>query len=248
MTKHALILPTYNERPNIAALIEVIFRTVPHDLSILVVDDNSPDGTGEVVRELATRYPRLSLLHREKKEGLGPAHLAGFAYVLAHPSYVTVTMMDADFSHNPRYLPEMLKQAGSHDLVVGSRYVRGGGVSSEWGVPRKILSRLGNWYINFWYHYPLRDWTGGYNTIRTDALRRASIEKLDPKGYSFVPALKYALLKTGSSFLETPIHFEERRAGTSKVSLGIALESLKTPLRVRAAYRKNIKTFPVKDE
>ncbi len=238
MPRHLLILPTYNECANISTLIEEIFKTVPHDLSILVVDDNSPDGTGAIVRELSKHYPRLSLLHREKKEGLGPAWIAAFRHALGNPQWKTITMMDADFSHSPRYLPEMLKKAESHDLVVGSRYVKGGDVSSEWGIPRKILSRLANWYIGSWYRYPLRDWTGGYNTIRTDILRRTSLEKIDPKGYSFVPGLKYALLKSGATFVETPIRFEARRAGASKVSLGIALESLKTPLRVRMMYRK----------
>lgn len=232
MNKNIVVIPTYNERKNIAVLLEKIFSLLP-DSYVMVVDDNSPDKTWEVVEILKNKYPNLSLLKRAGKEGLGKAYIAGFKKVLENPDFKTVTMMDADLSHDPKFLPEMLNLAPNYNLIIGSRYISGGGVTKKWEFWRRFLSAAGNWYLRivFW-RYPIHDWTTGYNVIKTNALRKINFDLLSSKGYAFISSLKYYLAKSGATIKESPIFFEERNGGESKITSGIILEGLAMPWKI----------------
>jgi dolichol-phosphate mannosyltransferase len=232
MHKNIIVIPTYNEKDNIIILLKKIFSLLP-EISVMVVDDNSPDKTWEAVENLKSKYPRLSLLKRGSKEGLDKSYSAGFKKVLENPDWEIVIMMDADLSHDPKYLPEMLKLAEKFDLVVGSRYIPGGGITKKWEVWRRFLSAAGNLYLRiiFW-RYPIHDWTTGYNVIKTNTLRKINFDLLNPKGYAFISSLKYYLAKSGATIKESPIFFEERNGGESKMSSGIILEGLATPWKI----------------
>lgn len=232
MHENIIILPTYNERNNIVILLKRIFDLLPN-ISVLVVDDNSPDKTAEIVEALKSRYPNLSLLKRNNKNGLGGAYIAGFRKVLENPNFKTIIMMDADLSHDPKYLPEILGLSENFDLVIGSRYVAGGGITKKWGAWRRFLSSAGNTYLKiiFW-RYPIHDWTTGYNAIKINALKKVNFNLLNPKGYAFISSLKYYLVKSGGTVKESPIFFEERNGGESKMSIGIILEGLITPWKI----------------
>ena len=227
-----IVIPTYNEKDNISILLEKIFKLLPKT-SVMVVDDNSPDKTSAEVEILQKKYPNLLLLKRNGKEGLGKAYIAGFEKVLANPDWTTVTMMDADLSHNPEYLPEMLRLAENYGLVIGCRYMAGGGVTKKWEVWRRFLSFAGNFYLRivFW-RYPIRDWTTGYNVIRTDRLKKINFNLLSPKGYAFISSLKYYLAKSGATIKESPIFFEERNGGESKMSSSIIREGIVMPWKI----------------
>ena len=174
--KSIVIIPTYNERENIEKLVPVIFDLIP-DAFILVVDDNSPDGTADEVTMLQKNYPHLFLMKRLNKEGLGKAYIDAFRAVLAEKTYDTVTTMDADFSHDPLRLPEMLEKAKTYGMVVGSRYTKWGGVSKKWKWHRKLLSRGSNFYASLLLGFRIRDWTAGFNTIRTERLSHINLEE-----------------------------------------------------------------------
>lgn len=232
MDKNLIIIPTYNEKNNIGQVIKKIFEFVP-GADILVVDDNSPDGTGKTIENLRSQYHNLSLLKREKKEGLGKAYIAAFKTVLEDRNFKTITMMDGDLSHDPRYLPEMLKLAKNYDLVIGSRYIDKGGVTKKWGIWRRFLSATGNLYLRLIFRrYTIRDWTTGYNVIKLSALEKINFDLLSPRGYAFISSLKYYLAKSGATIKESPIFFEERNGGESKMSFGIILEGLMTPWKI----------------
>lgn len=230
MAKNIIIIPTYNEKSNISLLLEKIFNLMP-ETHVMIVDDNSPDGTAEAVEKLKGKYPNLSLLKRPSKNGLGEAYISGFKKSM--DNFGTITMMDADLSHDPKYLPGMLELSENFDLVIGSRYIPKGGVTKKWGILRRLLSSAGNLYLRiiFW-RYPIHDWTTGYNVIKTSALKKINFDLLSPKGYAFISSLKYYLVKNGAKMIESPIFFEERNGGESKMSFSIILEGLAMPWKI----------------
>ena len=222
--RRALIcLPTYNERENLGPITEAILAAAP-DVDVLVIDDGSPDGTGLLADELAAREPRVHVLHRAKKEGLGKAYLAGFDWALAR-DYGLVLEMDADFSHDPGYLPAMLAKAQEADLVLGSRYVPGGG-TVNWGLGRKILSRGGSLYARTILGVRIRDLTGGFKCFRREVLEAIELGTVECSGYAFQIELTYRAILRGFRVAEIPIVFADRRVGQSKMSRRIVLEAI----------------------
>lgn len=228
--KNFIILPTYNERENISPLIEEIFSVLPR-INILVVDDSSPDGTAIVVEELMTKYPNLSLLKRPEKNGLGGAYIAGFKKLLADAEIENIFMMDADFSHNPKYLPQMIAESENYGLIIGSRYIKGGGIA-KWELWRRILSAGGNAYVRMVLGRKIHDWTGGFNCIKTNYLRKVDLDKIDLSGYAFIMGIKHFLIKAGARTKEIPIIFEARRGGESKLSHHIISEGIIAPWKI----------------
>ena len=224
VARRALIcLPTYNERENLGPITEAILAAAP-DVDVLVIDDGSPDGTGLLADELAAREPRVHVLHRAKKEGLGKAYLAGFDWALAR-DYGLVLEMDADFSHDPGYLPAMLAKAQEADLVLGSRYVPGGG-TVNWGFGRKILSRGGSLYARTILGVRVRDLTGGFKCFRREVLEAIELGTVECSGYAFQIELTYRAILRGFRVAEIPIVFADRRVGQSKMSRRIVLEAI----------------------
>jgi dolichol-phosphate mannosyltransferase len=230
-----VILPTYNERANIEEVVSRLFTTVP-EFKVLVVDDNSPDGTAEVVAALQPRFPRLDLLVRTQERGFGTAYIAGFRRVLALDPDGSVLMMDSDLSHDPVHIPAMLKQIVACDAVVGSRYVEGGGVAG-WGRRRQLLSSVGNTYIRMNTRMPFRDCTSGFNLIRTSALQRLDLSRLSSTGYAFLVELKFELWTSGAVIREVPITFHNRVAGESKLSGQIVREAIALPWKLISRKR-----------
>lgn len=229
--KNIITLPVYNEKQNIGQIIEAIFAILP-EIRILVVDDSSPDGTGDIVKDLQKKFPNLGLLTRKQKEGLGKAYLNVFEEVLKDPSVESVVMMDADFSHNPRYLPLLIAEANKgFDVVVGSRYAKGGGTEG-WELWRRLLSRWGNFYARTITGLPAADCTGGFNLIKTRFLNKINFSKMDASGYAFIIELKYLLWKSGARFTEVPIVFHNRINGESKISNHIIREGIIAPWKM----------------
>ncbi len=231
-----LILPTYNEAENLeplvhAALPQLDASGLPH--TVLVVDDASPDGTGQIADRLATELEQVQVLHRESKEGLGRAYLAGFAVALAQGADL-VLEMDSDFSHDPSDLPRLIAAASAADLVLGSRYVPGGGVE-DWGFVRRTLSYGGCLYARALLGIPVRDLTGGFKCFHRRVLENIDLNGVHADGYAFQIELTYRAVKRGFTVTEVPIRFRERRVGTSKMNPRIALEAVwKVPaLRLR---------------
>ncbi len=232
-----LILPTYNEAENIeglvrAALAELESTGLEH--TILVVDDGSPDGTGRIADRLAEELGPVRVLHRERKQGLGRAYLAGFALALGNGAEL-VLEMDSDFSHDPADLPRLIAAAQAADLVLGSRYVPGGGVTS-WGRLRRLLSRGGSAYARILLGVPVRDLTGGFKCFHRRVLESIDLEHVHADGYGFQIELTYKAVRAGFKVAEVPILFRERSVGQSKMTARIALEAVwKVPLlRLRA--------------
>jgi dolichol-phosphate mannosyltransferase len=223
-------LPTYDERENIEPILEAILAAAP-EVDVLVIDDNSPDGTGELADAFAAREPRVKVLHRAGKQGLGKAYLAGFAWALER-GYGLVLEMDADFSHDPSYLPVMLAKARDADLVLGSRYVPGGG-TENWGLGRKLLSRGGSLYARTILGIPVRDLTGGFKCFRREVLEAIDLPSVECSGYSFQIELTYRALRRGFTVAEVPIVFVDRRVGHSKMSRRIVLEALRKVWTIR---------------
>jgi dolichol-phosphate mannosyltransferase len=222
--RRALVcLPTYQERDNVEPITAAILQATP-DVDVLVIDDNSPDGTGQIADAIAAREPRVHVLHRAGKEGLGKAYLAGFAWALAR-GYALVLEMDADFSHNPKYLPRMLELAKDADLVLGSRNVKGGG-TVNWGIGRKILSRGGSFYARTILGLSVRDLTGGFKCFHREVLEAIDLATVECSGYAFQIELTYRAVKKGFRVTELPIVFEDRRVGQSKMSRRIVLEAI----------------------
>jgi dolichol-phosphate mannosyltransferase len=220
-------LPTYNEAENIEALVrgslgQLGSAGVEH--TILVVDDSSPDGTGELADRLAAAHPEVRVLHRPVKEGLGPAYLAGFQEALRNGAEL-VLEMDADFSHDPADLPRLIAAAGAADLVLGSRYVPGGGVEN-WGRLRRLLSRGGSWYARTMLGVPVRDLTGGFKCFNRRVLDAVDLTGVHANGYGFQIELTYRAIQAGFTVTEVPILFRERREGRSKMTARIALEAV----------------------
>jgi dolichol-phosphate mannosyltransferase len=226
--RYIVITPTYNEAVNIGTLVAEIFKHAP-DVSVLVVDDNSPDGTADVVLKLQEQYPRLSLFLRDRKEGLGRAYLSAFKRVLNDTD--AVIMMDADLSHRPEYLPAMIAASRDADVVVGSRYVKGGGTQG-WELWRRILSRWGNWYARNVTRLPVHDCTAGFMLLTTDMLKKIDFERFDLSGYAFLIELKYLLWKAGARMAQVPIIFRNRVGGESKISSHIINEGILAPWKM----------------
>jgi dolichol-phosphate mannosyltransferase len=233
-----LVLPTYNEAENIEAIVAAALRELRRaapDHHVLIVDDSSPDGTGQIADRLAAEHEQVEVLHRTTKDGLGRAYLAGFDRALASGAEL-VLEMDSDFSHDPRDLPRLIEAAGDADLVLGSRYVPGGGVA-DWGLMRRLLSRGGSWYARRILGIPVRDLTGGFKCFRRQVLETVDLAGIDAYGYGFQIELTYRAIQAGFRVKEIPIIFRERERGTSKMSPAIALEAVwKVPvLRLRGA-------------
>jgi dolichol-phosphate mannosyltransferase len=219
-----VIIPTYNECDNLEPIARAVLEAEPR-VDILVVDDNSPDGTGQVADRLAASNPRIRVLHREKKEGLGKAYLHAFRWALDE-RYQYVIEMDADFSHDPKYLPTLLNEAlAGTDLVLGSRYVDGGG-TVNWGPGRRAISRGGSLYARTILGVGIRDITGGFKCFRRSVLEALDLTAVKSSGYAFQIELTYRTLKAGFRIKEVPIVFEDRRVGQSKMSKKIFLEAL----------------------
>jgi len=231
MNPALVCIPTYNERDNLQAIVEAVLAA-DRRTEVLVVDDNSPDGTGQLADALAAGDPRVNVLHRERKEGLGRAYLAAFAWALARP-YPYVLEMDADFSHPPRFLTALLDRAESGvDLVLGSRYVPGGG-TLNWGFLRRMISRGGSLYARTLLGIGVHDLTGGFKCFRRRVLESIDLAAVHSTGYAFQIELTYRALKKGFRVEEIPIVFEDRRVGQSKMSKRIVLEALTMVWKLR---------------
>jgi dolichol-phosphate mannosyltransferase len=229
--RRALVcLPTYDERENIEPITRAILDATP-EVDVLVIDDDSPDGTGRVADAIAGREPRVHVLHRARKEGLGKAYLAGFDWALAR-GYELVLEMDADFSHSPSYLPQLLARAREADLVLGSRNVKGGG-TVNWGIGRKILSRGGSLYARTILGLDVRDLTGGFKCFRREVLEAIDLSTVQCSGYAFQIELTYRAARKGFRVAEIPIVFEDRRVGHSKMSRRIVLEAIRKVWSIR---------------
>jgi dolichol-phosphate mannosyltransferase len=231
-----LILPTYNEAENIEPLVRAVLPQLEStglEHTVLIVDDNSPDGTGQIADRLAGETERVRVLHRPRKQGLGRAYLAGFEVALAEGADL-ILEMDSDFSHNPADVPRLIAAAGAADLVLGSRYVPGGGVQ-DWGIVRRALSRGGSAYARVLLGVPVRDLTGGFKCFHRRVLETIDREGVHADGYGFQIELTYRAVQAGFTVTEVPITFRERRVGRSKMTAKIALEAVwKVPaLRLR---------------
>lgn len=227
MMKVVAVVPTYNERENIGPLVEALITAsseIPHDFEVLIVDDNSPDGTQDVIRELQQRFPNVRLLSG-KKEGLGVAYARGLEHALSELHADIVLHMDADFSHNPADVPRLVAQIDAgYDLVVGSRYVPGGRLSKDWGITRKLISRVANSGIRIIAGIgAIHDCTGGFRAYRATVLRRVDL-KLAPRGYAVLTYLAYNTLMAGAKVTEVPITFANRAEGDSKLRMSDAIE------------------------
>ena len=236
-----IVIPTYNERENIGALLERVFDAAPAT-DVLIIDDNSPDGTGQVVDALAARDPRVHALHRAGKLGLGTAYVRGFRYAMEE-GYDLVFEMDADFSHDPRYLPGFFAAAQNADLVIGSRYIPGGG-TPNWSPLRKIISGGGNTFARLVLGIPIHDCTGGYRCYRVAALRTLNLDAISAQGYAFQVELAYNIWRSGYRWREVPIIFEDRRVGQSKMSRKIFIEAFLWVLRARLTGDRAVRQLP----
>jgi dolichol-phosphate mannosyltransferase len=213
--KSLVVVATYNERENLATLAEAVLAK-PFDLELVVIDDASPDGTGDLADVLARRDPRVHVIHRTGKLGLGTATIAGFHYACEH-DYDAAVVMDADWSHHPRYLTEIVPRLASYDVVIGSRYVPGGG-TRNWPAVRRAMSRWANLYTRFLLHMPVADASGAYRGYRTELLERVDFDAFYGTGYSFQEEMLYRAWRAGARITEVPIVFEDRTAGSSKIS------------------------------
>ena len=220
-----IIIITYNEIENIGLLIPELFKIIPPNVDVLVVDDSSPDGTGKAVENLFPEYPnRLHLFTRPYKEGTAAAYIAGFKWGLSR-DYDVFLQFDGDFSHNPKYIPVMLEEIKTYDVVIGSRYIKGGGIE-DWPLSRKIISMGGSFYSRVVLSCPIKDLTGGFNMWRKTALEKIRLDKIISKSYSLQIELKYRAYRAGCSIKETPIVFTDRERGVSKISNNTLIEAL----------------------
>ncbi|HMJ72244.1 MAG TPA: polyprenol monophosphomannose synthase [Solirubrobacterales bacterium] len=218
-----LVLPTYNEAGNIEAFAEAVLEKLPASAQVLIVDDNSPDGTGKIADRLAERHEAVAVLHRPHKEGLGPAYIAGFKRALAEGAGI-VLEMDSDFSHDPAYLPRLLEAGERADLAIGSRYVPGGGVG-DWSAMRRAISRGGSAYARLVLGVGIRDLTGGFKCFRREVLEAIDLDSIHSRGYAFQIEMTYRAIQRGFKVVEVPIVFRERRAGKSKMDRSIVAEA-----------------------
>jgi dolichol-phosphate mannosyltransferase len=239
--KAVVCLPTYNERENLEPMLRrlgEIFAASDLDARVLVIDDNSPDGTGEIADRLAGELAYVDILHREHKEGLGPAYLAGFRRILAGQAEL-VLEMDCDFSHDPADLPRLVAAAESADVALGSRYVQGGG-TRNWGLGRRVVSRAGCLYARLVLGVRIHDLTGGFKCFHRRVLEAIDLDAVQTKGYAFQIEITYRALRAGFRVVEVPIVFADRELGGSKMSRGIVVEAIaRVPaLRLSALRRR----------
>jgi dolichol-phosphate mannosyltransferase len=227
-----IILPTYNEKENIADIVREIFAMGISDLHLIIVDDNSPDGTGHIADDLAAQNKNVQVLHRLKKEGLGQAYVAGFKAALQDTENEFIFEMDADFSHQPKYLNDFLEKIKTADLVLGSRYIKDGGVEN-WNIFRRYISWQANSIIRLILGLPIRDLTGGYKCFRRKVLEQMDLNNVESSGYNFQIEMTYKAHKKNFKIVETPIVFVERRAGTSKFNVAIMVESFWKVMKLR---------------
>src|SRR5579883_3587265 len=235
--KTLLIIPTYNEVENLPPLLKEIFEYAP-ETDILIVDDNSPDGTGELADKISAENARVHVMHRAGKLGLGTAYIAGFKYAVAH-GYDAAFEMDADFSHDPCYLPDFLRAIKGADLVIGSRYVAGGG-TPNWSLMRRIISGGGNIFARFMLGIPVHDCTAGYRCYRREVLESIGLDTVQSQGYAFQVEMAYRVMKQGFKIVEIPIIFMDRRVGKSKMSRKIVIEAFTYVLRTRFSKEPQI--------
>ena len=230
------VIATYNEAGNIA---ELIGKIREQGCDVLVVDDNSPDGTGSIVEAMREQDPGVHVIHRSGKLGLGSACIAGFRFALDH-GYDLVVEMDGDFSHDPSHLDAILGEARAHpdSIVIGSRYVKGGRISG-WGWHRKLLSLGASWYLRVLLGVGIHDYTSGYRCYSREALSRIGLSRVLAQGYAFLPEMAYRASSNGVSMREVPIHFRDRKIGESKVGLHEVVQSLLVPWRIRFVQSKN---------
>lgn len=235
--KTHIVIPTYNEAQNIPRLLDQLFQLSVNNLHVLIVDDGSPDGTGEIAEDAKSNYPgRLSVMHREGKQGLGTAYIAGFNRVLNDGADVVV-QMDADFSHNPQRVPEFLTELEQCHLVLGSRYIQGGSLDEGWAFWRKGLSYFGNAYARFILGMPVKDLTGGFRAWRRSTLLGIPLDRVKSRGYAFQVEMAYITHKRGFGITEVPIYFADREVGSSKMSWRIQLEAALRVWAIRMEYR-----------
>ncbi len=238
--KVMVVLPTYNERENIRDLVDALFKLDISNFHLLIVDDNSPDGTGKIADQIAQSQSyrgKVNVLHRPQKQGLGPAYIAGYKRALDLDAQLII-QMDADFSHQPKYIPQLLEQAQEQEVVVGSRYVAGGSVDERWGPLRKLLS----WWANRLYtpgilRTPIRDATGGFRLFQRSCLIGLDLDRIKANGYVFQVEVIYVLHKLGYRIKEIPIHFPDRERGQSKMSPAIAAEAALRVLEIMLRHR-----------
>ncbi|MGI8749492.1 MAG: polyprenol monophosphomannose synthase [Thermoleophilaceae bacterium] len=238
-----LVLPTYNEAENLEAVVRAALPQLAAsglEHHVLVVDDNSPDGTGRVADRLSAEHPEVGVLHRAHKQGIGPAYMAGFTHALAQGAALLMEM-DSDFSHDPADLPRLIAAARDADLVLGSRYVPGGGVT-DWGWGRRVVSRGGSLYARLILGIPVHDLTGGFKCFRRSVLERLDLSQVGTDGYGFQIEVTYRAVQAGFRVQEVPIVFRDRRVGASKMSARIAVEAFwKVPaLRLRSLGRGRV--------
>ncbi len=221
--KTLVIIPTYNEKENINKIIPLVLQQ-DREIEVLVVDDNSPDGTGKIVEELIASNPRIKLIARAKKSGLGTAYIAGFDYALQN-GYDYIFEMDSDFSHDPNYIPEFLKAMKDSDLVLGSRYIKGVNVVN-WPITRLLLSYFANVYARWVTGLPVKDSTGGFKCFNREVLEKIGLDNIHSNGYAFQIEMSFRAWKKGFRIKEIPIIFVDRRAGESKMSKKIVREAI----------------------
>lgn len=230
--RHAVVvIPTYNERENLPVVCQQVMQATEGRVHILIVDDNSPDGTGDLAGELAGQYPQIHVLHRERKEGLGRAYVAGFKWAM-DMGYQLIAQMDADLSHDPRDLPVLIQHTAHADVIIGSRYVPGGDVA-DWARWRYYLSRYANIYVELVTGIPVIDATSGYRCWRRQALEAIGLDTIRSNGYAFQIEMAYRAHRHGFHIQEIPIVFTERRAGKSKLSKRVIWEAIWLPWKLR---------------
>jgi dolichol-phosphate mannosyltransferase len=232
-----IVIPTYNEAENLPLMADALFKLPVPELHLLVVDDDSPDGSGEVAESLKEEFPgRISVLHREGKLGLGTAYLQGFKICLSQGAEAIV-QMDADFSHDPKEVTALLRHLEEYDMVLGSRYVPGGSLDHSWAAWRKNLSAFGNLYARMILRLPVMDVTGGFRAWRRETLLGIPLNRVQSQGYAFQVEMAYITHAMGYKIKEIPIYFAERERGESKMSLGIQVEAAKRVWSILLEYR-----------
>ncbi len=238
MRQLTVVIPTYNEAENLPALAAALWSLPIPDLKILVIDDASPDGTGEIADDLSHNKPeRISVIHRSGKLGLGTAYITGFKHALQSGAEA-IGQMDADFSHSPAYLPIFMDLLEGHDAVLGSRYVEGGKLDEDWGVGRLLLSWFGNYYARTILRMTVQDTTGGFRIWRRETLLGMPLDRIRSNGYVFQVEMAYVAQRLGYQFIESPIYFEDRQIGQSKMSFRIQIEAAFRVWQVLMTHRQ----------
>ncbi|HLI49305.1 MAG TPA: polyprenol monophosphomannose synthase [Chthonomonas sp.] len=237
MKRVVVVIPTYNEAENIEQVVRQVYLTLP-ETHLWVVDDGSPDGTAEIAEGLRSQYEGLRIYRREGPRGLGRAYREAFSRLLQEGCYEYIVQMDADLSHDPRYLPDLIQAAEEADVVLGSRYVKGGGVR-DWPFHRVLLSRWANFYVHLITGIPVRDATSGFRCWHASALQRLNLEGVVSEGYAFAVEMVFRAYRAGLRIVEVPIVFTDRRHGRSKMTRRVIWESVQMPWRLRFQYGNN---------